>query len=366
MTERTEAKPDAARIRERIRRFEGKRFLVVGDVMLDRYLYGDVSRISPEAPVPVVRVVRQEERLGGAANVANNLIALGAEATICGVVGDDEDGEVLRWAFGENGLDSSALVAAAGRPTTRKTRIIGNAQQVVRIDTETDEPVEDAAGEALAAAIRERIGEVDGVILSDYGKGVVTETIIRWLHAQLEQVHAPEGIFLLDDIAGMMSLEHYEEFAHPRLRRIFDEFDGLLKIFHNDMPCGHLFERMADANFDVFNFTHLVDIAEAKAKMGHRVAMMGNVPPLSVGVRETPEVVAQYAKACLDKAGPGGGMILSVGGGVSPDMPAANIDAMLAAARDWIPTTPEEHQALLAAAKSGPEKAGQRRRRRRQ
>ncbi len=194
----------------------------------------------------------------------------------------------------------------------------------------------------------------------------VTETIIRWLHAQLEQVHAPEGIFLLDDIAGMMSLEHYEEFAHPRLRRIFDEFDGLLKIFHNDMPCGHLFERMADANFDVFNFTHLVDIAEAKAKMGHRVAMMGNIPPLSVGVRETPEVVAQYAKACLDKAGPGGGMILSVGGGVSPDMPAANIDAMLAAARDWIPPTPEEHQALLAAAKSGPEKAGQRRRRRRQ
>jgi len=179
MTERTVARPNAERIRERIRRFQGKRFLVVGDVMLDRYLYGDVSRISPEAPVPVVRVVRQEERLGGAANVANNLIALGAEATICGVVGDDEDGEVLRWAFGENGLDSSALVAAAGRPTTRKTRIIGNAQQVVRIDTETDEPVEDAAGEALAAAIRERIGEVDGVILSDYGKGVVSEKIIR-------------------------------------------------------------------------------------------------------------------------------------------------------------------------------------------
>ncbi|MBN1826300.1 MAG: D-glycero-beta-D-manno-heptose-7-phosphate kinase [Candidatus Eisenbacteria bacterium] len=175
----TEAIRNVERIRERIRRFQGKRFLVVGDVMLDRYVYGDVSRISPEAPVPVVRVLRQEERLGGAANVANNLLALGAEATICGVTGDDEDGEVLRWAFSENGLDPSALVTAAGRPTTRKTRIIGNHQQVVRIDTETDEPVEDAAGEGVAAAIRERIDGVDGVILSDYGKGVVTEKIIR-------------------------------------------------------------------------------------------------------------------------------------------------------------------------------------------
>jgi uroporphyrinogen-III decarboxylase len=194
----------------------------------------------------------------------------------------------------------------------------------------------------------------------------VTETIIRWLRAQLEQVQEPEGVFLLDDIAGMMSLPHYEEFAHPRLRRIFDEFDGLLKIYHNDMPCGHLFERMADANFDVFNFTHEVDIAEAKAKMGHRVALMGNVPPLNVGVRETPAVVAQFAKACLDKAGPGGGMILSVGGGVSPDMPAENIDALVEAARVWTPPTPEEHQALLASLKTAsPERTSRSRRRRR-
>lgn len=178
----------------------------------------------------------------------------------------------------------------------------------------------------------------------------VTETIIRWLNAQLEQVKEPEGIFLLDDVAGMVSLEHYEEFVHPRLKRIFDTFDGMLKIFHNDMPCGHLYQRMADANFDVFNFTHEVDIAVAKAQMGHRVAMMGNVPPLGVGVRESPEVVAAWSKDCLDKAAPGGGMILSVGGGVSPGMPAENVDAMLAAARNWKRPSAAEHQRLVAEA----------------
>lgn len=175
----------------------------------------------------------------------------------------------------------------------------------------------------------------------------VTETIIRWLDAQLEQVTHPEGVFLLDDVAGMVSLEHFEEFVYPRMKRIFDHFDGLIRVFHNDMPCGHLYERMADAGFDVFNFTHEVDIAEAKAKMGHRVAMMGNVPPLAVGVRESPEEVARWAKECLDKAAPGGGMILSVGGGVSPDMPAENIDAMLQTAREWVAPSPEEHQLIV-------------------
>jgi uroporphyrinogen-III decarboxylase len=164
----------------------------------------------------------------------------------------------------------------------------------------------------------------------------VTTTIIRWLQAQLDTIKEPEGIMLLDDIVGMVSLEHYNEFVAPRLRRIFDEFEGLIRVYHNDTPCAHLYPALTEANFEVFNFTHQADIGQVKASMGHRVALMGNVPPLSVGVRESPEVVADWAKTCLDKAAPGGGLILSVGGGVSPDMPAENIDAMLAAARDWI------------------------------
>ena len=191
----------------------------------------------------------------------------------------------------------------------------------------------------------------------------LTTTIINWLHAQLKRIRAPEGILLLDDIVGMVSVEHYNELIAPHLRRIFDEFDGLIRIYHNDTPCAHLYPALAEANFDVFNFSHEADIAVVKAQMGHRVALMGNVPPLEVGVRASPEVVAAYAKACLDKAAPGGGMILSVGGGVSPGAPAENIDAMLAAARNWVKPPPEKIAAIKQAASIAEKKAGARHRR---
>jgi uroporphyrinogen decarboxylase len=170
----------------------------------------------------------------------------------------------------------------------------------------------------------------------------ITTTLINWLHAQLETLCAPEGILLLDDIVGMVSLEHYQEFVAPRLQRIFAEFDGMVRIYHNDMPCPHLYPALAEAGFDVFNWTHEVDIAQAKAAMGHRVALMGNVPPLHVAVRQPPEGVAEFAQVCLDRGAPGGGMILSVGGGVSPDTPAASLDAMVATARAWRPPAPDQ------------------------
>jgi len=164
---------------------------------------------------------------------------------------------------------------------------------------------------------------------------MVTTTIVRWLRAQLSALHRPEGILLLDDLVGMVSRRHYREMIHPHLRRIFQEFEGLIRIYHNDTPCPHLLESLAEAEFDVFNFSHEMDIAEAKAKMGHRVALMGNVAPLDLGVRGTPEEVTRAARACLQKGAPGGGMILSFGGGVSPETPAANVDALLEAAHTW-------------------------------
>jgi uroporphyrinogen-III decarboxylase len=163
----------------------------------------------------------------------------------------------------------------------------------------------------------------------------VTTTIIRWLHAQLDTLRQPEGILLLDDVVGMVSKQHYETLVHPHLRRIFDEFDGLVRVYHNDTPCLHLAESLASANFDVFNFSHKVDMAEIKAKMGHRVALMGNVPPLDVGARGKPADVAQSAHACLEKGAAGGGLILSFGGGVSPDTPPENIDALVQAVHTW-------------------------------
>jgi uroporphyrinogen-III decarboxylase len=170
----------------------------------------------------------------------------------------------------------------------------------------------------------------------------LTTSIIRWLEAQLEALHAPEGIMLLDDLVGMVSQAHYDELIHPHLCRIFDHFDGLVRVYHNDTPCPHLLESLAGAGFDVFNFSHEVDIAQAKEKMGHRVALMGNVPPLDVGVRGTPDDVARSARECLDKAAAGGGLILSFGGGVSPGTPPENVDALIKTAREWIPSTRAE------------------------
>jgi len=163
----------------------------------------------------------------------------------------------------------------------------------------------------------------------------ITTTLIRWLHAQLDALHDPEGVMLLDDIVGMVSVKHYESMIAPHLQRIFDEFEGLVRIYHNDTPCAHLYPALADAHFDVFNFSHTADIGETKAAMGHRVALMGNVAPLDLGVRGTPAEVEQAAMECLDKAAPGGGMILSFGGGVSPGAKPENIDALLRAAREW-------------------------------
>ncbi|MFH1277478.1 MAG: D-glycero-beta-D-manno-heptose-7-phosphate kinase [Candidatus Eisenbacteria bacterium] len=174
-----EQKIESARAREILTRFRGRRFLVVGDLMLDRYVFGDVDRISPEAPVPVVKVTRTEERLGGAANVANNLAALGADVSLCGVIGDDRDGESVRRDLEGRNIDSALLVRDPERPTTRKIRIIAHQQQVVRVDHERDEPMGAQVEERLIRNIGGRIAGVDGVILSDYGKGVVGTNTIR-------------------------------------------------------------------------------------------------------------------------------------------------------------------------------------------
>lgn len=164
---------------------------------------------------------------------------------------------------------------------------------------------------------------------------VVTTSLIRWLQAQLDTISDPQGILLLDDLVGMVSREHYEEVIHPHLSRIFNEFDGLVRIFHNDTPCPHLLGSMSKAGFDVFNWSHKTPADEVRAKMGNRVALMGNVPPLDIGVRGTPEAVFNWATDCLDCNPPGGGMILSFGGGVSPGTPEENIDALIAAAKQW-------------------------------
>ena len=170
--------------------FSKARLLVVGDVMLDRYWFGDTNRISPEAPVPVVQVGKIDERLGGAANVARNVAALGAKTTILGVIGDDESGRRVSELLKSSGVDSQ-LEVDAKVPTTVKLRVIARQQQLIRLD------FEEAPSQAALAHKLERyeklVGDADVVILSDYGKGALGQVALM-----IEQARAQKKMVLVD------------------------------------------------------------------------------------------------------------------------------------------------------------------------
>jgi rfaE bifunctional protein kinase chain/domain len=169
----------SARVAEILQAARGRRVMVLGDVMLDRYLWGSVSRISPEAPVPVVDVAEETTRLGGAANVANNVLSLGATCSVYGVVGGDEDGAGLVRRLESQGIDASGLVTDPTRPTTVKTRIIAHSQQVVRADRESRREVEEGAERRLRDRVLGDLDTFDAVVISDYGKGVITRPLLE-------------------------------------------------------------------------------------------------------------------------------------------------------------------------------------------
>jgi D-beta-D-heptose 7-phosphate kinase/D-beta-D-heptose 1-phosphate adenosyltransferase len=173
-------------------RFAHARVAVIGDVMLDQFLSGRIDRISPEAPVPVVRVDRDEYRLGGAANVAHNIRALGGEASLVGLVGDDEAAQHLRRALESAGLDGRRLVADAGRQTTRKVRVVSlRHQQVVRLDYEDDGDPPESVTSALVAHVSSAARDAQILVLSDYRKGVVTPAVIAASVAAAKRAGVP-------------------------------------------------------------------------------------------------------------------------------------------------------------------------------
>lgn len=156
-----------------------KQILVVGDLMLDRYLWGSVSRISPEAPVPIINISDDEVRFGGAANVANNLIALNARPILVGTVGDDNWGVTFREMLQEKDLPADGLITDATRPTSLKTRIIGNNQHIARVDHEKTDVTTSAIREKMVRYIEQVMPEIDAVILQDYNKGVLTPALVK-------------------------------------------------------------------------------------------------------------------------------------------------------------------------------------------
>jgi D-beta-D-heptose 7-phosphate kinase/D-beta-D-heptose 1-phosphate adenosyltransferase len=163
----------ADRLGELLEGFSRVRLLVVGDLVLDEYVRGDVERVSPEAPVPVVQVLDESLVLGGAGNVVRNVVALGGSVSFCSVVGDDSCGRQAADLLKNLGVDPSGLVVAEGRPTTRKTRVVARNQQIVRFDRETVEAPASAVGHELLERVEAALAACDGVVVEDYGKGVL-------------------------------------------------------------------------------------------------------------------------------------------------------------------------------------------------
>lgn len=186
------------KFKEILSRCQGLRLAVVGDCMVDRFLFGECDRISPEAPVPVVKLDREVLKLGGAANVAANIRALGAHVCLLSACGEDDTAAGLRRLLAQQDIEDSGLVALADRPTTVKTRIIAQHQQIVRADREDPSPLA-GAGQAALLARLEDLGPFDGFVLSDYGKGVLTDPT---LHVVIARARQQEKVVVVDPKQG--------------------------------------------------------------------------------------------------------------------------------------------------------------------
>ncbi len=176
--------------------FEQMHVIVIGDVMVDAYMWGKVERISPEAPVPVVSIAKHENRLGGAANVSLNLKALGAIPYLFSVIGDDEKGRTFKKLLGERGMSSEGIFADKTRDTTVKTRVISSGQHIARIDEESVELLNREMEAALISAIEKRMEEqpIDVIIFVDYDKGVVTKNVFEAISRRAKQKGIPTAV----------------------------------------------------------------------------------------------------------------------------------------------------------------------------
>lgn len=228
-----------------ITRFPDTRILVIGDVIMDEFIWGDVSRISPEAPVPVVDVRRETKMLGGAANVINNLCALGAKPVLCGVIGDDPTGREVIGFLEDLGLTPEGLVVESERPTSIKTRVVAHDQQVVRFDREVRSQISPGCIGRLLDAIRNHLDTLDAIIIADYGKGVISEQMMKGLGALTRDTNTMIAVdpktenYAYYQGIDILTPNHHEAGAFCRME-IVDE--GTLvqagnRILH-DLQCG--------------------------------------------------------------------------------------------------------------------------------
>jgi len=231
MPSRSPIQISPARLASLVAKFRGRRFAVVGDWMLDRYVWGTATRLSPEAAVPVVEFTTQTECLGGAGNVAANLAALGARVDPFGIIGSDEAGESLLNSMRTLKLSTNGIVTDSERPTTLKTRIIARQQQVVRVDRESQFPLDADAEWKLSRRILKAIPRLDALIVSDYDKGAITDGLI-------------------DPILAACAKREIPVFVKPKWSRL-PTYRGATTIVCNSKEAGFLVTRTLNDNASV-------------------------------------------------------------------------------------------------------------------
>jgi len=321
--------------------FRGKRILVLGDVMLDQYIWGKVSRISPEAPVPVVEVERVTYSPGGAANVAMNVANLQGKVSLVGVIGDDQEGDWLKRTFVDNQIDIKGLITDRNRPTTLKTRIIAHSQQVVRMDREMTESVDKTIAQKLLNYSLTALRDIDAILISDYAKGVTVRAMLEQIIFSFRKagkivVVDPKG-YDYSKYKGATAVTPNKQEAAQAVNMIIENENDLLhagKTLLRDLNCEAVLVTRGEEGMSLFessgNITHLpavsrevFDITGAGdtvtstftialttgaamvdcARVANYAAgiVVGKVGTAVVSIQELKKVIAQDISACEGK-----------------------------------------------------------------
>lgn len=237
-------KIDIATCVEAVQKLQGTRVLVVGDVMLDQYIFGRVERISPEAPVPVVLAEKETNILGGAGNVAQNVKSLGGDLELIAVCGTDNDGETLRFLLEKNKIAAKILVTST-RPTTKKTRIIAATQQVVRVDREIPADLEAQLTEQVLNHLATCLNRHRVLLLSDYGKGVINKNFMEGLSALLKKMETPPTV-LVDPKTMNYPIYEGVDLLTPNTKEAAEGANAAIKNMDDVVAAGlRLFERLS-------------------------------------------------------------------------------------------------------------------------
>ncbi len=269
----TGAATSSGKLTAALPRFERARVLVVGDLMLDEYIWGAVSRISPEAPVPVVQVRSESVRLGGAANVAANLRALGAQVSLVGVVGNDIAGERLVHELERVEIKGDTVLVDRGRATTIKTRVVAGSQHVVRFDREAVADLPASGVRALSGRLRNLLPEADALVISDYGKGVITGPLVRALLPLARRHRVPVvvdpklALFRLYRRVAVITPNHHEAAAAAaRPIRNVEELVAVGKTLRARLDADNLLMTRGEQGMSLFerdgSVTHIPAVAK--------------------------------------------------------------------------------------------------------